>query len=250
MKKKTLLRAAALAGAMLVPLALSPGEAAAGDVSDCATVAACNERGAAAYKAKNWDEAIGHFENQIGFAELAEDPKQELVALNNLVMGHLKKGEPLYARAWLALARKIDPADKATVFNGGEVDKAMAALPARPAIGGFYQCYVGAGHWQSIDLRKKGKDVYEMTVIALRMGNAWREWGPAGIGELEESLTVSGNKAKFKEKFPFAEEACEMDLVFAGDDMDAEQISSDVDCGFGNGVAVTGHYYRVNVDYP
>lgn len=238
--------------ALAAALALLPGAAPvhAGDISTCDTVASCNTQGTAAYKAGKWDEAIGHFENQIDFAEIAEDEKQQLVALNNLALGHLKKGEPLYAKAWLAVAQKIDAADKATVHNQGEVDKAIAALPARPAVGGTYHAYVGSGQWQMIELEPKGpagikNGVFKMTVLALRMGNQWREWGPAGIGELEADLTVKGNKASYAEKFEFAENPCKIDLVFAGDEMDADQSSTDMDCGFGNAVAASGEYYRV-----
>lgn len=237
--KKTL-ALAALAAAL--PFA---APASAGDISDCATVAACNERGTAAYKAKKWDEAIGHFENQIDFAEQADNPKQQLVALNNLALGHLKKGEPLYANAWISLAENLDEADKATVFNRGEVDKALAALPARKAVGGTYHAYVGAGQWQMIELESKGKNVFKMTVLALRMGNQWREWGPAGIGELEADVTVKGDKASYSEKFEFAENPCKIDMVFDGDEMEAEQDATDMDCGFGNAVGASGHYYRV-----
>lgn len=237
--KKTLASAALCAA---LPFA-APAHA--GDISTCDTVASCNERGTAAYKAKKWDEAIGHFENQIGFAEIAEDDQQQLVALNNLALGHLRKGEPLYAKAWLAIARDIDPADKATLFNQAEVDKAIAALPARPAVGGTYHSYVGAGHWQMIELEPKGKNVFKMTVLALRMGNQWREWGPAGIGELEAEITVKGNQASYSEKFDFAEKPCQIEMVFAGDEMDAEQSSTDMDCGFGNAVGASGKYHRV-----
>ncbi len=148
------------------------------------------------------------------------------MAFSNLALAHLKKGEPLHARAWLYLAADTDAADKATLFNRGEVDKAIAALPSRPAIGGTYLSYVGAGQWNSIELKAKGKDQYELKLFAMRLGNSWREWGPAGIGELDgETLTVKGNQAKYKNKFEYAEEACEIDFKFAGDEMEVDQAS-------------------------
>lgn len=232
-------------GALLATSLLVPG-AYAGDLSDCTTVAACNQQGTAAYKAKNYDVAIGHFENQIDFAERAEDEKAQLLAFNNLALAHLKKGEPLRAKAWLEEAAEIDPADKATLFNRGEVDKALAKSPARPPIAGVYNSYIGGGQWNFIELEAKGKDTYKMTLLALRLGNAWREWGPAGIGELEADLKVEGDKATFNEKFEYADEACKIEFNFvAPDEMEVEQWTPDMSCGFGNAVAATGYYYRV-----
>lgn len=232
-------------GALLAAFTVVPG-AFAGDLSNCATVAACNQQGTTAYKAKKYDEAIGHFENQIDFAEQAEDEKAQILALNNLALAHLKKGEPLRAKAWLLLAADFDATDKATLFNRGEVDKALAATPPRPAIAGQYLSYIGAGQWNFIELEAKDKNVYKMTLLALRLGNAWREWGPAGIGELEAEITVKGDRAAYSEKFEFAEEPCKIDFLFAApDEMEVDQLTNDLSCGFGNAVGATGHYYRV-----
>ncbi len=130
------------------------------------------------------------FQDQLAYAEEAEDAKQQLVALNNLALAHLKKGEPLFARAWLEAGGRqpSTKTDKATTFNRGEVDQAVAALPARPAIGGTYQAYAGAGQWQSVELKAKGKNKYSFSIFAIRLGNQWREWGPAGIGEIEGEI--------------------------------------------------------------
>lgn len=239
---KSTISQAALVLLLLAPLA----PAFAGDEPACTSVADCNTKGTAAYKAKSYDEAISLFQDQLAYAEEAENDKQQLVAFNNLALAHLKQGEPLNARAWLYLAADTDAADKATLFNRGEVDKAIAALPSRPAIGGTYLSYIGAGQWNSIELKAKGKDQYDLKLFAMRLGNAWREWGPAGIGELDgETLTVKGNQAKYKNKFDYAEEACEIDFKFAGDELEVDQASPDYACGFGNAVAATGHYYRV-----
>jgi tetratricopeptide (TPR) repeat protein len=232
-------------GALLAASLFVPG-AYAGELSDCTTVAACNQQGTAAYKAKNYDVAIGHFENQIDFAERAEDVKAQLMAFNNLALAHLKKGEPLRAKAWLEQAADTDPNDKATLFNRGEVDKALAGKPARPAIGGSYISYIGGGQWSTIELKEKGKNLYQLNLLALRLGNAWREWGPAGIGELEADLKVEGNKATYEEKFEYADEACKIEFKFvAPDEIEVEQWTPDMSCGFGNAVAATGYYYRV-----
>ena len=213
----------------------------------CASYGECNTLGTKAYQAKQYAEAIGFFEEQLINAELADDQKQQLVAINNLALAHLKKGEPLLAKAWVGLATGLKADDKATLFNQGEVDKAVAALPARPPIGGTYYAYAGAGQWQSIELAAKNKTTYTFKILAMRLGNNWREWGPAGIGELEGEITVKGNKADYNKKEDFAEEACQFHFDFAGDEMEVEQLTPDFNCGFGNAVAATGHYYRISV---
>lgn len=230
---------------LLLAAGLAPAPPLFADEPTCEATADCNQKGTAAYKAKKYQEAIGLFGDQLAYAEEAEDPKQQLVALNNLALANLKKGEALEARAWLHLATEIDPADKATLFNRGEVDKAIAALPARPPIGGEYVAYAGAGQWQTVEIAAKGKDRYSIKIFAMRLGNSWREWGPAGIGELEDEITVKNGQAKFKKKFEFADEPCEIDFKFAGDEMEVDQATPDYLCGFGNGVAATGQYFRI-----
>ncbi len=211
----------------------------------CGSYAECNARGTKAYQAKQYAEAIHFFEEQLINAETADDVKEQLVAINNLALARLKKGEPLYAKAWLSVAISLKGDDKATLFNQGEVDKAIAALPARPPIGGTYYSYGGASQWQSIELAAKNKTTFTFTMLALRLGNNWREWGPAGIGELEGEIVVKGNQADYKEKVDYAEEACQFHFDFDGDEMEVDQLAPDFNCGFGNAVSAAGHYYRI-----
>ena len=228
---------------LLAALLATPAAFAADDPT-CNSVAECNQLGTKAYQAKNYETATTLFENQLAYAEEGGEEKQQLLALNNLALAALRSNQPLFARAWLKLAVAIKADDKATLFNQGEVDKAVAALPARPAIGGYYRAYAGAGSWQTIELKSVGKNRYSFEIFAMRLGNQWREWGPAGIGELTGEIEVKGNKAKFEEKMDYADGPCQFTFDFAGDEIDVEQLTPDYQCGFGNGVAATGHYYR------
>lgn len=230
--------------ATLLATFVAAGATLAGDEPTCKGVAECNQLGTKAYQAKNYETATTLFENQLAYAEEAGEEKQQLLALNNLALAALRRNQPLFARAWLKLAVAIKADDKATLFNQGEVDKAIAALPARPAVGGYYRAYAGAGSWQTIELKSVGKNRYSFEIFAMRLGNQWREWGPAGIGELSGEIEVKGNKAKFEEKMDYADGPCQFTFDFAGDEIDVEQLTPDYQCGFGNGVAATGHYYR------
>ena len=230
--------------ATLLATFVAAGATLAGDEPTCNGVAECNQLGTKAYQAKNYETATTLFENQLAYAEEGGEEKQQLLALNNLALAALRSNQPLFARAWLKLAVAIKADDKATLFNQGEVDKAVAALPARPAIGGYYRAYAGAGSWQTIELKSVGKNRYSFEIFAMRLGNQWREWGPAGIGELTGEIEVKGNKAKFEEKMDYADGPCQFTFDFAGDEIDVEQLTPDYQCGFGNGVAATGHYYR------
>lgn len=128
----------------------------------CQSVAECNRQGTSEYQAGRYAQALVHFERQVDYAETAvqeftfvdKEPTPKAIAarelaLNNAALAHLKLGECLKARAWLALA---DAKGSATIANRTQLIKHCGAKLEQDSVVGDYWQYAGHGSWNRVTL--------------------------------------------------------------------------------------------------
>lgn len=223
--------------------------------SDCASVAACNAAGSAAYQARDYAQALAHFERQIDLADTAAgdetDAKAEnarQLALNNAALALLRAGRCLRAAAYLDAA---DPAHAATAANRGQWQKRCAAQPALTGAAGEYWQYAGHGSWNSLQLVEREGGL-RVDAFWMRVGRGpLSENGPAAFGSLEDvALELDGSRAQARFEGNDGEVGCLLRMRFddAGVELDIEDEDN---CQVGGaGAWLGGRYRRVEADPP
>jgi hypothetical protein len=111
---------------------------------ECATAVQCNQAGSAAYQAGRYEQAIEAFERQLRRVEGSDTAQFEL-ALNNLILTHLRAGDAGMARAWLEVALDNNLSGSSTRLHLTKVAEALdyQALAASPATPVFQRCAPG-----------------------------------------------------------------------------------------------------------
>lgn len=224
------------------------GAAVAAEAPNCTSAKTCDAMGGKAYRAKDFAAAAALYEQQAGWVdqdsrdcEAAHDNSQHKAcpdlrsdAFNNAALAWLRAGEPLKARAWLAMA----PASPSTTHNKGLVAAALAssAKPTSPA--GEYWEYAGFGTWNTITVSANGKQ-FDVQFSGMHYGGNGMKYGP-NTGDLADTVTVKDHHAVMHGDGDSP--TCKVDLKFTADGVDADQ---DGDCGFGAGVGAIGHFDRV-----
>ncbi|WP_394560132.1 tetratricopeptide repeat protein [Aquipseudomonas alcaligenes] len=209
----------------------------------CASPAACNQAGTAAYQAGRHAEAIAAFERQLKQAEQAEDRAAQELALNNLMLANLKATHAGMARAWLRLALRNDFDGAASRHNLAKVGEAdVSSLGA--VVEGHYLRYAGQAAWSSLQIRREG-DGYRADFAPIRVGGRDpEEWGPAAIGELQGRLQGAGDYFELQGAGLAAE--CKVQLLRDGLRLQVLEVFADACQEYGGaGISVAGEYFKV-----
>ena len=135
-----------------LPLPLLLGLAGAVQATEeCATVVQCNQVGSVAYQDGRHEQAIEAFERQLRRVENGDTAQLEL-ALNNLILTHLRAGDAGMARAWLGVALDNNLSGSSTRLHLTKVAEALdyQALAASPV--GRYLRYGGQAVWSEVEI--------------------------------------------------------------------------------------------------
>src|SRR5476649_1208573 len=123
--------------------------------TDCEQISHFARAGDAAYRQQRWASAVDDYTAQAAWSKFCRLPRQSIaMAYNNIALALMRGGEPLKARAWLALA----PDDGNSQANLALLQPALAslhsALAASPS--GEYWRYAGLGVWSSVSVQPEG----------------------------------------------------------------------------------------------
>ena len=222
----------------------------------CASLAECNSRGTADYKAGRYAAAAQSFERQVDYADTAIEllsfddkeagPKEiaaRELALNNVVLAYLRNGECLKARAFINLA---DAAGKATQVNRAQLDKTCAQqLKADSQTGDYWQ-YVGHGSWNNVTLNKGANGDLILDAFWMRISRGpMDDYGPAAFGSLAEvSMEVKGKTASGLYDGYEDDKLCELKLKFAGQAIEIDGQTEEA-CNIGGAGAYLGGRYEL-----
>ena len=213
------------------------------DEPSCSTYQKCNELGTAALQHGRVDEAIKLFEQQAGFAELADIERQRspgklaLTAYNNLAVAYMAKHDYLRARTWALVALDYDKNNPATRFNMDKIEQALRGWqwPSTPE--GEYVLYAGRGTWESMIVERSSGNSVDFCFSGLWWGLGE---GPSGLGELKATVKVQNQEAKY------TSDQCSISMHFYPDRLEVKQSGRDLDCGFGHNVTAEGTFQRVS----
>ncbi len=232
-------------------------------VADCASAAACNRDGTAAYQAGDFAAAAERFDRQIDFAETdldaasetAAEPEEALhaardLALNNAALARIKAGECLKARAYLELAR---PGTKATLANRRLLETRCGERLANAAgpLGEYWQ-YAGHGQWNRLSLRETGDETLRLDAFWMRIARGPIDtYGVAAFGELEQVyLHPRGGGAAGRFDGYEPEPACELEVRFEPQALEVS-ITPEANCRTGGaGAELHGRYLLVATELP
>lgn len=232
----------------------------------CGSHAACDEKGTVALRAGRLEEAVHLFEQEASFAEMADIDRQirhpetvkgapckiSLAAYDNLSVAYFEKHDYPYARAWALAALRCDDRDSAARENLSKAERALLGFQWPKTPRGLYVQYAGRGTWQTIIVDSSSEDSVHICFSGLWWGAAGEDQGPSGIGDLRATLPLhltkekdgDGTKADYKTRENTGRE-CMIFLGFFVDKLEAMQLGTDSDCGFGHNVMATGTYQRV-----
>jgi hypothetical protein len=208
----------------------------------CNGIASCNLRGAEALRKGDNAAALGCFKAQVGYAEDARNVTQTLVAYNNMSVTYLSSRDYLRAAIWARLALHTDPANKGARYNLKVVQEHMGAHKWPADVSGAYVRYAGSAHWDSLCVAEAESQRVHARLLVFRMGEDWREYGPASYGDLdcEAQLAANGHaQCRGDDDFP----ECSIPMKFGGGTVILRQ---EGDCGFGYGVDATGTFERID----
>jgi hypothetical protein len=214
-------------------------------------VAACNRLGTAALEAGRHDEARTLFDIQVDLAETAlkladEDADGRLahareIAVNNAALAALRRGDCLFARAWLEAA---EPTHRATMANRkAVVERCAEALNAVIPTGEFVQ-YAGHGAFNSLTLRESGDETLQFSAYWMRVGRGpLAEWGPAAIGSLDNTLV--DRESGIGRYAGIEDHPCELAIQWVPGGLEIQHTDTP-ECRMGGmGAELFGKYWRV-----
>ncbi|MDH0098563.1 tetratricopeptide repeat protein [Ectopseudomonas hydrolytica] len=211
--------------------------------ADCTSAAQCNQLGSAAYQAGRYAQAIEAFERQVRRVEEGDTAQLEL-ALNNLILTHLRAGDPGMARAWLGVALDNHLSGPSTRLHLGKVAAALdyPALGASPV--GRYLRYGGQAVWSELQISAQPGGGYRASFSPLRAGARVEEYGPAAIGELEGKLVGDGIQMTLEDAGLGAD--CAVQLLREGIELRVLEVFGDGCQDYGGmGISVAGRYLKV-----
>lgn len=214
--------------------------------ADCAKISDYAKQGEQFYKAKNYPKAREAFQQQAGWLEQCEWPKDNpdkaliATAYNNVALTWARQGEYRKALAWL----QIMPEDKKSVYNLSRIQDKLQALPKPTSAAGEYWQYAGRGMWEVLTLKPEGKNTYLADWEGYYFGIMGMYYGP-NLGEFTQNVTIKAGKGAIR----IAEEGiseCTISLTLAPDAQSiALKTDAPANCGFGHNVGADGTYLRV-----
>jgi hypothetical protein len=239
----------------LIAVVLAPALSAANPQPkwQCASYQKCDEAGTRALRTGDVDRAIGLFELQAGYAELADielghtivgegkEPAYPLgtLAYNNLAVANMQKGDYLKARLWCQQALKWDRDNKAAQLNLRRVNEKLKDWKWPTSVSGLYLRYAGRGKWETFCVKQTGDSSIVVTYFGMRMG-LYPEGTPASLGDFQATLELHNQNSTYLGEPDFP---CKVRMSFALDKVGLEQSG---DCGFGYGVEATGDFERAS----
>ncbi|WAJ37562.1 tetratricopeptide repeat protein [Pseudomonas sp. GOM7] len=210
---------------------------------ECATAVQCNQAGSAAYQAGRYEQAIEAFERQLRRVEDGDTAQLEL-ALNNLILTHLRAGDAGMARAWLGVALANNLSGSSTRLHLTKVAETLdyQALAASPA--GRYLRYGGQAVWSELLITPDPQGGYRASFSALRAGARVEEYGPAAIGGLEGKLEGDAVQMRLQDAGPSGD--CAVQLLREGIELRVLEVFADGCQDYGGmGISVAGDYIKV-----
>ncbi|WP_277373333.1 tetratricopeptide repeat protein [Pseudomonas sp. AA-38] len=211
---------------------------------ECATAVQCNQVGSAAYQAGRYEQAIEAFERQLRRVEDGDTAQLEL-ALNNLILTHLRAGDAGMARAWLGVALANNLSGSSTRLHLAKVAEALdyQALAASPA--GRYLRYGGQAVWSELLITPDPQGGYRASFLPLRASARIEEYGPAALGELDGRLRGDGT-AMTLEDAQLGKD-CAVQLLREGIELHVLEVFADGCQDYGGmGISVSGRYIKVS----
>ena len=210
---------------------------------ECATAVQCNQVGSAAYQSGRYEQAVEAFERQLRRAEGSDTAQFEL-ALNNLILTHLRAGDAGMARAWLGVALDNNLSGSSTRLHLTKVAEALdyQALAASPV--GRYLRYGGQAVWSEVEITPDPQGGYRASFSPLRAGARVEEYGPAAIGGLEGKLEGDAVQMRLQDAGPNGD--CAVQLLREGIELRVLEVFADGCQNYGGaGISVAGDYIKV-----
>lgn len=207
----------------------------------CNSADQCNAQGTSALRRGEWDEAIRLFEGQVGYAEDAHDKSASLLAYNNLTTAFLQKKDFLRALAWVQVALRTDPRNEVAKRNLALIQQQVSKVKWPATQEGLYIQYAGRTQWNALCVRNEEGKGLRFRLLAYRMGEAWRKYGPASYGELD-GTGVAGEDGVVRFNGDEETPHCRVKMHFSHN---AVQLKHEGDCEFGYGVDASGKYLRI-----
>ncbi len=208
----------------------------------CKSAASCNLLGTEALKKGNISAAVRFFKAQVGYAEDARDKVRSTLAYNNVSVAYLRNHDYFRALTWTHLALRFDPENKSAKFNLDSIQQHLGDYKWPSDVGGVYAQYAGRTQWNSFCPKETEDDKLHFRLLVFRMGQAWREYGPASYGDVEGDAILTGNgEALYQGDKDFP--TCRIKMRFSPV---ATAFDQEGDCGFGYGVRAAGDYERIS----
>jgi hypothetical protein len=210
-------------------------------VQTCGSITNCDLNGKEALSNGDLAKAERYFRDQVGYAEDAQDEKQIVAAYNNMSSVYLNAREYFRARIWIRLALRTEPKDTIAEQNLKSIQERLRDRAWPTSVNGTYVRYAGRGFWDAFCVNVTGDRKIHTCLRTMRIGGAWREYGPASIGDIEcdGELATNGGYRCRNDQVP----SCNISMTFADQSVSLKQ---EGDCGFGYGVDATGDYDRID----
>ncbi len=211
--------------------------------TDCEKISHYAQAGDAAYRQQNWSRAVDDYTAQAAWSEFCRLPRASIaMAYNNIALALLRVGEPLKARAWIALV----PEDNESVANLALLQPALAGL--QPALAasprGEYWRYAGLGVWSSVSVQPEGER-WRIAFSGYYMPAMGMYYGP-NRGDFSAVETIVAGRAVYRQDDRDAEASCRVELAFTPERVHLDTVAGD--CGFGMNVRASGDFIRVSRD--
>lgn len=211
------------------------------EAANCLKISEYSAAGAKFYKLKQFAKAREQYQQQAGWSESCGlDQDKIAMAYNNVALTYIHEGNFLKARAWLSIL----PNDKKSLFNlgkiSGDINTAVEKQSGKPQ--GLYWQYAGAGLWNSMTIKPKGKQ-YQVDFDGYYAGMMAMFYGP-NLGEFSTVLAFNNGKAHYAMTGDDGD--CEYDFEIKKDGLTVNRTAGD-SCGFGHNVSAEGNYQRVEL---
>lgn len=230
----------------VMPLLLLCSAAAHADITEAKIAADCQKitdyasQGEREYQAKNYNNALKAFEEQVSWSEQCDLPESALAtAYNNVAMTLIHMGAYHRAQAWLTLA----PQDTKSRYNLEQIKDKLAASPFPDTPQGEWWQYAGRGIWERIRVTSADEghigvdfEGYTFGLMGVYSGPNMGQFSVKNVPLQENNATVSLREDDDVD--------CDIHLHFA-----PQQLTVTTDrpeqCGFGHNVSADGTWIRV-----
>jgi tetratricopeptide (TPR) repeat protein len=209
---------------------------------DCSGTSDCNFRGTTELRKGNPKSAIAFFKYGAAHAEDRRDVPDMAATYNELANAYIEMQDYWRAQAWLRLALKADPTNARAKAVLNKIRYKLRNLTEQNNPVGTYTKYAGRGEWNAFCVSQSTPTDVHFRFIGLRMGNNWKEFGPASYGDISGKMALL-NPKQFEyhntDDFP----TCRIEAHFGSK---TAELTQSGDCGFGYGVEANGIYEKVS----